>query len=286
MSVSRLWPLKGYYIFGMPKTTFLSYYELLLLLIDVPLDIFLTFNKIKTLTQDVQQISRSLSNSHLLELDESGLKVRRSTALPVQRDVNDKTLYVEALPRTATHDWLKEVFSRYGAVAYVSLPHYPGTKKIKEFAFIEFEKSSSVEKAVKAFAQVHGVLSVEHTDPSDLASIRSFQQQQKMSGNADAQEVSAESTVGSKQVIKREGDKEEPQETVPAKRAKLESTQDQSETGSAIETTDAELSQQSETDDLNDDSKEASKQLKRRRKQKKKTLWTSTNRTLNLPPSI
>ncbi|XP_034489891.1 la-related protein 7 [Drosophila innubila] len=238
----------------------------------VPLDIFLTFNKIKTLTQDVQQISRSLSNSQLLELDESGLKVRRKTALPVQRDVNDKTLYVEALPRTATHDWLKEVFSRYGAVAYVSLPHYPGTRKIKEFAFIEFEQSASVEKAVKAFAQVQGVLSMEHTDPADLASIRSFQQQQKVAGNADVQEASVESTVTSKQAIKREGDKEDAQETVAAKRVKLEQAQDQSETGSGIETTDAEISQQSETDDHNDDSKEASKQQKRRRKQKKRIV--------------
>ncbi|KAM8720708.1 hypothetical protein ACLKA7_006705 [Drosophila subpalustris] len=241
----------------------------------VPLDIFLTFNKIKTLTQDVQQISRSLSNSQLLELDESGLKVRRKTALPVQRDVNDKTLYVEALPRTATHDWLKEVFSRYGAVAYVSLPHYPGTRKIKEFAFIEFEKSASVEKAVKAFAQVQGVLSVEHTDPADLASIRSFQQQQKGSGNTDvAHDAGAEPTVASKSAIKRESDKDDSLETVAAKRVKLEPTQDQSE-ASGIETTDAENSQQSETDDNNDDNNKeatASKQHKRRRKQKKKIV--------------
>ncbi|KAL7742580.1 hypothetical protein ACLKA6_007555 [Drosophila palustris] len=242
----------------------------------VPLDIFLTFNKIKTLTQDVQQISRSLSNSQLLELDESGLKVRRKTALPVQRDVNDKTLYVEALPRTATHDWLKEVFSRYGAVAYVSLPHYPGTRKIKEFAFIEFEKSASVEKAVKAFDQVQGVLSVEHTDPADLASIRSFQQQQKGSGNTDvAHETGAEPTVASKPAIKRESDKDDSLETVAAKRVKLEPTQDQSE-ASGIETTDAENSQQSETDDNNDDNNKeaaaASKQHKRRRKQKKKIV--------------
>ncbi|XP_034119555.1 la-related protein 7 [Drosophila albomicans] len=250
----------------------------------VPLDIFLTFNKIKTLTQDVQQISRSLSNSQLLELDKSGLKVRRKTALPVQRDVNDKTLYVEALPRTATHDWLKEVFSRYGAVAYVSLPHYPGTRKIKEFAFIEFEKSSAVEKAVKAFAQVQGVLSVEHTDPADLASIRSFQQQQQQKSGADVSDAAA--AAGAEITLKRECDKEETHDgAVSAKRVKLEAPQEQSDQAAGLESTDAEMSQQSETDDNPEDAgddragKESGgggdakqTQHKRRRKQKKKPL--------------
>lgn len=231
----------------------------------VPLDIFLTFNKIKTLTQDVQQISRSLSNSQLLELDESGLKVRRKTALPVQRDVNDKTLYVEGLPHTATHDWLKEVFSRYGAVAYVSLPHYPGTRKIKEFAFIEFEKSASVEKAVKAFAQVQGVLSVEGTDPADLASIRSFQQQPKVEDDQEAATEPTTVTVLKQAGSKRDCDKEDAQENVTAKRIRLD---DQSE-ASGKETADAETSQQSDIDDKDAD-KNGVKQHKRRRKQKKK----------------
>lgn len=210
----------------------------------------------------------------MLELDETGLKVRRKTALPEHRDVNDKTLYVEALPSTATHDWLKEVFSRYGPVTYVSLPHYPGTRKIKEFAFIEFEKSSSVEKALKAFAQVQGVLSVEHTEPGDLASIRSFQQQQQQKANtgADGQEGTTETNAGAKQTKKREGDKEGVQEAVVAKRAKLEPLQDQSES-SAAETTDADEdnTQPSDSDNNNED-KEVSRKQKRRRKQKKKIV--------------
>ncbi|KAH8303970.1 hypothetical protein KR044_007741, partial [Drosophila immigrans] len=235
----------------------------------VPLDIFLTFNKIKQLTEDVQQISRSLSNSQLLELDKSGLKVRRKTALPQHRDVNDKTLYVEALPRTATHDWLKEVFSRYGAVAYVSLPHYPGTRKIKEFAFIEFEKSSAVEKAVKAFAQVQGVLSVDQTDPADLASIRSFQQQQQQE---QQQQDASEAPASIELSLKREGDKLDAQDdVVAAKRMKLEPAQQQSDQAA----TDAEMTTDDNQDDEDGDGdagKDGDTKHKRRRKQKKKPL--------------
>ncbi|SPP88593.1 la-related protein 7 [Drosophila guanche] len=193
----------------------------------VPLEIFLTFNKIKPLAQDVMQIAKALNNSQLLELDESRLKVRRKTKLPDQRDVNDKTLYVEALPANASHDWLKEVFSRYGPVAYVSLPHYPGTKKIKEFAFIEFERSTALEKAVKAFAQVQGVLSLD-TDPAVLASVRSFQQQQQQEKNVDAPLEDG----GTKRGRKREAKEESHHHDV--KRVKLE--QQPSDTSTAEET--------------------------------------------------
>ncbi|KAH8362080.1 hypothetical protein KR200_002173 [Drosophila serrata] len=237
----------------------------------VPLEIFLTFNKIKTLTLDVQQIAKSLSNSQLLELDESGLKVKRKTKLPKQRDVNDKTLYVEALPANASHDWLKEVFSRYGPVAYVSLPHYPGTKKIKEFAFIEFEKAGSVEKAVKAFDQINGVLSSE-TDPSELASVRSFQQQQQP--QQEHQEELNEPEDPPKRSLKREIlDKGE---GIEAKRPKLEdeqpsgvSTAEESPSETDAEAT-AEASEQ-------DGKAEANDSKKRRRKRKKKVIVDKPN---------
>ncbi|ALC49164.1 CG42569 [Drosophila busckii] len=221
----------------------------------VPLDIFLNFNKIKTLTEDVQQIAMSLSNSHLLELDETKLKVRRRTALPTQRDVNDKTLYVEALPATATHDWLKEVFSRYGAVAYVSLPHYAGSRKIKEFAFVEFEKAASVEKAVKAFAQVHGVLSVDQTEPSELASVRNYHE------------------LKPKQPLKREADTKSMGLEAPpsAKRLKLEQS---SEADTA----------ESSTDNEHKDSKDI-KDSKPRRKRKHKKLQLQDRQQPNIDPS-
>jgi len=243
------------------------------------LEIFLTFNKIKTLTQDVQQIAKALSNSQLLELDETKLKVKRRTKLPDQRDVNDKTLYVEALPANATHDWLKEVFSRYGPVAYVSLPHYPGTKKIKEFAFIEFEKSGSVEKAVKAFAQVQGVLSVE-TDPGELASVRSFQQQQQLQQKADQPQEEADQVAPPKRSLKREAGDKDRDEGQDVKRVKLDEDQP-SEISTAEETcseTDAEATAEaSEQEGKAEPTEVDGAARKRRRKRKKKTIVDKPN---------
>ncbi|XP_043659193.1 la-related protein 7 [Drosophila teissieri] len=245
----------------------------------VPLEIFLTFNKIKTLTQDVQQIAKALSNSQLLELDETKLKVKRRTKLPDQRDVNDKTLYVEALPANATHDWLKEVFSRYGPVAYVSLPHYPGTKKIKEFAFIEFEKSGSVEKALKAFAQIQGVLSVE-TDPSELTSVRSFQQQQQLQQKAEQPQAETDQVDLPKRNLKREATDKDREEVHDVKRVKLEESQP-SDNSTAEETaseTDAEATAEaSEQEGKAEASDGDGAAKKRRRKRKKKAIVDKPN---------
>ncbi|KAH8330025.1 hypothetical protein KR074_007242, partial [Drosophila pseudoananassae] len=249
----------------------------------VPLEIFLSFNKIKNLTLDVGQIAKSLGNSELLELDESGLKVKRKTKLPVQREVNDKTLYVEALPANATHDWLKEVFSRYGPVAYVSLPHYPGTKKIKEFAFIEFEKSSSVEKAVKAFTQIQGVLAMD-TDPSDLASIKSFQQQQQpvLTQEQHPQQEETSPDDPPKRNLKREATDKNKEELLDVKRAKLEAVEQPEETSTAEETdasiTDAEATAEASEGERKEDSKDGEDtSKKRRRKRKKKAVVDKPN---------
>lgn len=261
-------------------------YVLLLILpkiLDVPLEIFLSFNKIKTLTLDVGQIAKSLGNSQLLELDESGLKVKRKTKLPVQREVNDKTLYVEALPANANHDWLKEVFSRYGPVAYVSLPHYPGTRKIKEFAFIEFEKSSSVEKAVKAFTQIQGVLAVD-TDPSELASIKSYQQQQQPVLPQEQQPQQDEMLVEDppKRNLKREATDKNKEELLDVKRAKLEAVEQPEETSTAEETdaseTDAEATAEASEGERKEDTKDGEDtSKKRRRKRKKKAVIDKPN---------
>ncbi|KAH8274225.1 hypothetical protein KR018_009076, partial [Drosophila ironensis] len=268
----------------------------------VPLELFLTFNKIKCLTQDVEQIAKALGNSELLELDESALKVRRKTKLPAQREVKDRTLYVEALPANATHEWLKDVFSRYGTVAYVSLPHYPGTSKIKEFAFIEFERTGSMEKALRAFSQVQGLLAMD-TDPGQLASVRCFnapplQQQQHHHHHQQQKqqepppppvlgEQEASHEESGRKGLKREATGNGELQGLEAKRAKLEEQSGGEHESSATEETDAgetdaeataeasEVDKEEEAKGETKENQEATK--KRRRKRKKKTATDQPN---------
>jgi len=58
-------------------------------------------------------------------------------------------MWQEQLPPDAQHDWLREVFSAYGKVAYVSVPKYRATGKIKGFAFVEFDTPEEANKTLE-----------------------------------------------------------------------------------------------------------------------------------------
>ena len=59
----------------------------------------------------------------------------------------DFQVYVENIPSTSNHDTLKEIFSRFGNVEYVSLPKFKTTGDIKGFAFVEFADEESARRA-------------------------------------------------------------------------------------------------------------------------------------------
>ncbi|XP_063700918.1 la-related protein 7 [Culicoides brevitarsis] len=149
---------------------------------------FLKFNKIKALTQTVEDIAKAVSGSELLALSEDSTKVKRKTELQVKADADECTLYVESLPKSATHDYVKEIFSKYGNVVYVSLPRFKHSRRIKEFGFVEFENQEGLKKAVEAFKQWNGVLMYEDADPDKLQSVISFNEEQKESKEGEKDE--------------------------------------------------------------------------------------------------
>ncbi|XP_061390120.1 la-related protein 7 [Musca vetustissima] len=221
----------------------------------VPLETFLTFNKMKALTSRVEDIAKSLSNSQLLELDESQQKVRRKTPLVENRNVDDKTLYVEALPSTADHEWVRQIFERFGKVEYISLPKYAKSHRIKEFGFVEFEKEDSLKKAIQAFKEFNGVLQMDDKDPSELVSVKSYLKE-KAGEELDDEQTKEEN----RKRIKTEDDDAEPK----AKKVKTESQDEDQES----ETKD-ENNTKDEGENENPD--EESKQKKKRRKRKRKS---------------
>jgi len=117
----------------------------------VDLNLFLKFNKIKSLAEDLNSLAKALDKSETLELDSTKTKVRRQVPYVAvsQDEINRRTVYVENLPTDVTHDLLKRIFSRCGKVCYISLPKYKTTKEIKGFAFIEFDSRQSAKNAIK-----------------------------------------------------------------------------------------------------------------------------------------
>lgn len=54
---------------------------------------------------------------------------RKTPILPYDADV--RTVYVESIPVTGSREWLEKVFSDFGHVAYISLPKFKNSQKIK-----------------------------------------------------------------------------------------------------------------------------------------------------------
>lgn len=145
----------------------------------VELQVFLRFNKIRSLTTDVNQIVRALQKSEMLSVSEDGSRVCRITPISQKENIEECSIYVQRLPLNADHEWLSSVFSQYGPVSYVSIPRYKSNKRIKGFAFVEFEDPSSAVKCLEAFREKSCVLPSQ-TSPDSLLSITTFHEEEMM----------------------------------------------------------------------------------------------------------
>lgn len=55
----------------------------------------------------------------------------------------------ENLPHEISHDELKNVFSEFGKVVYVSIPKYQNTRSLKGFAFVEFDSVQDAAETIR-----------------------------------------------------------------------------------------------------------------------------------------
>ena len=119
----------------------------------VGLPVLLTFNKLKALTKDAKEVAEALKDSDLVEVSESGDKIRRSADLPADDTSKERTLYVKGYPvddADVTIESISDAFKGYGKVLMVRLRKDPRTKAFKGSAFVEFDKPECVKAAVDA----------------------------------------------------------------------------------------------------------------------------------------
>ncbi|KAJ8385259.1 hypothetical protein AAFF_G00191360 [Aldrovandia affinis] len=116
----------------------------------VDISVLTTFNRMKKMTTDVKLIARALKNSSVVEVNLEGTKIRRQRPIGEDpKNVDERTVYVELLPKNVTHSWIERAFSKCGNVVYISVPRYKSTGQPKGFAFIEFEKVEQAQKAIE-----------------------------------------------------------------------------------------------------------------------------------------
>ncbi|XP_061565573.1 la-related protein 7 [Cololabis saira] len=116
----------------------------------VDISILASFNQMKKLTTDTKLIARALKNSSVVEINLEGTQVRRQFPIgDSPNNVDDRTVYVELLPKDVTHSWIERVFTKCGNVVYVSIPRYRTSGDPKGFAFVEFENEDQAQKAIE-----------------------------------------------------------------------------------------------------------------------------------------
>lgn len=128
---------------------------------NVNLEIFLKFNKIKALTNEIKFLQKAVNLSNILLLSEDKLRVKRIEPFKIKANEIDCTIYVENLPPNSTREWLQKIFSIYGEIDYISLPRFQQSGHTKGFAFIEFHTPQEANKALESFgglASFYGTL--------------------------------------------------------------------------------------------------------------------------------
>ena len=159
------------------------------------LQMFLTFNKLASMlreffgradsTDDLWKALKSMDSEHF-EVREKGelRQIRRLRPLPQQpsnETVEARTIYVELNyvdQNSITHDVIRHIFSKYGAVAYVSMPKFKHNGMPKGFAFVEFNDEEGAKNSMIAFVNAKRKIPT-GLDPSELQSVKSYHIEQE-----------------------------------------------------------------------------------------------------------
>lgn len=122
----------------------------------VPLETMVTFNRLKSLTEDFDTICTALTKSPngLIEISEDSTKIRRRVEKPLpedsyinQDDVEDRTLYVKGFKKNNTLDELLEFFKDYQVEHVYMRKRFQGNRRaFKGSCFVLFATQEDAQK--------------------------------------------------------------------------------------------------------------------------------------------
>lgn len=120
----------------------------------VPLEIMIRFNRLKTLTEDFEEITAALakSTSGLLEVSEDKLKIRRSSDKPIPNDTTEhrqeirkKTIYCKGFKTDDTLDTIQKFLDEFGETSQIQMRR-DKDRNFKGSIFATFDKEESAQK--------------------------------------------------------------------------------------------------------------------------------------------
>lgn len=207
-----------------------------------------------------------------MSLSEDKLKVCRNTPLIEKENEDECTIYVERLPDDTQLDWLKNIFSSFGIIDYISLPRYKHTKRLKGFAFIEFHNPDSAAKALAHFDSIGCKLPIQ-MPPNQLASILTFDKdnidpKEKQKEQTQEQNKSEEKEENETKEVKKEDSEEN--KKIKKKKRKVPVEESESDSGTKKIKLDENPTEGDDTEDAGEKMEEDIKKKRKRKKSKKK----------------
>ncbi|XP_059490666.1 la-related protein 7-like [Neocloeon triangulifer] len=139
----------------------------------VPITLLMSFHKLKELTDNEDMLIEAIKLSKMLHITEDSKKVFRTTEIQPVDQIEEHVIYVENVPENKDHEWLRQIFSTYGQVFYVSLPVFRKSRQNKGFAFVEFASEKDALKAYQAFQSSNQLIPTS-MPPEELLSIKTF----------------------------------------------------------------------------------------------------------------
>jgi len=128
----------------------------------VPINVLLTFNKLKQMTSDPAVVAEAIKDSDSLVLHQSLDKVKRSQPLPEVDTSTERTLYAKGFPldeSVVSIDSITQFFSQFGKVNMVKLRR-GSDRKFKGSVLVEFSTVQEMQAALTASVQ-DGIVQLE-----------------------------------------------------------------------------------------------------------------------------
>jgi hypothetical protein len=119
----------------------------------VPITVLLTFNKLKSITTNPEEVANALVASSSVVVSEDKNRIRRTVPLPENDTSQARTLYVKGYPvedPDVSIESIAESFSTYGNINLVRIRKDHVTRAFKGSVFIEFDNEDSVKTACQA----------------------------------------------------------------------------------------------------------------------------------------
>jgi len=112
----------------------------------IPLEVLTTFNRLKSITTDLDQICKALDGSDVVVLNDDRTLVKRKHPVPSTLDTDARTLFIRGIPKDSKLDDLEKFFAKYGTVKSVRCLRNKNTKELTGTVFLELGNEDEAKK--------------------------------------------------------------------------------------------------------------------------------------------